>query len=182
MIGETGIWSEEEAQHHQHSEALAKFFAGYFEWDKRVYDFGCGLGFYVKRLRDAGFKAYGFEGKPLIKALAKDHTIICDLTNPFEVDGGNVICLEVGEHIPKEFEQVILNNICLACDGKLVLSWALPNQPGLGHVNCQPQDYIIAEVCRRGFVYKEELTKEVRGTIEAHCDWFQRTLLIFERV
>lgn len=184
MISESGIWGEEEAEHHQHSEALAKFFIAYFDKETRVYDFGCGLGYYVKHLNDARFLAWGVEGAILKGCLIPSKVIQHDLTQPFTFNNrqGNVICLEVGEHIPPQFEQQFLNSITAACSCKLVMSWALPLQGGLGHVNCQPQEYIIAEVCRRGFAYKEDLTLQVRETIEDNCDWFRMTLLIFERV
>ena len=94
----------------------------------------------------------------------------------------HVITLEVGEHIPKEHEQTFLDTITNSCGDKLVMSWALPGQPGIGHINCQPREYIIAEVERRGFRYLPELTEEAKQHVDDNCDWFRRTLLIFERV
>ena len=50
--------------------------------------------------------------------------------------------LEVAEHIPLENEEAYLDNCCKLCEIGCILSWALPGQGGLGHVNEQPNEYV----------------------------------------
>lgn len=160
---------------------LAKFMSEYLSKDKCVYDFGCGQGYYLSELAKLGYRCTGVEGCELNNFL-HDDIVAYDLGRPFDFgEPGHVISLEVGEHIPKASEQIFLDNIARNCSGKLIFSWALPNQPGIGHINCQPQDYIIKEVERRGFKYQKKLTEKTRLIIEDNVDWFRRTLLIFER-
>lgn len=178
---ETGIWSKEEAEkYHQSSPKLAQWFLDYLDPEKPVYDFGCGNGYYLAELEKAGFTCYGFEGTPM--EYLCNNVRVCDLTKPQTViHKGSVISLEVGEHLPKWAEQTFLDTITNACAQDLILSWALPNQPGVGHVNCQPHEYIISEVERRGFKYWENLTIHARKHVDKNCDWLERTLLVFER-
>lgn len=181
-ITSTGVWSEEEAQHHQHSNKLAQFLIGYLPKDKPVYDFGAGLGYYVNELNKAGFNAWAFDGNDSENKLT-DKFIVHDLTGEMNcVHKGSVICLEVLEHVPQQYEQQLLDNIVDGCDTHLILSWALTGQAGIGHVNCVEQSYAIAEIERRGFRFCKGVTANVRHNIEDNVSWFRNTLLIFQRI
>lgn len=172
-----GAWGAAEAQYHQSSEFLGDYFSLRFDIEKPVIDFGCGPGYYVRRLMDAGFRAYGYDGYK-----ANEWVRECDLSKPFDLGlRGTVISLEVGEHIPKEFQEVYTDTITRHCDGLLVMSWAEVGHPGIGHVNCRDQDEVIADIVGRGFLFLNNETAEVRKGIEDNVDWFRRTLLIFER-
>ena len=56
-----------------------------------------------------------------------------------------VMSLEVGEHVPARFEDVIFDNIATHAHDAVVLSWAAPGQPGLGHVNTLPEARVVAQ-------------------------------------
>lgn len=185
MIGPTGIWSEEEQFAHAFSENVAKYISEYFEKDKPVSDIGCGDGSYVKYLMDSGFEdVCGFDGISPINVKTKN-IIKVDLTKDISANlggvSGNVICLEVFEHIPKQYEEQFVENICNAFNGKLVLSVAVEGQPGLGHVNCRNNDYIINLFESKGFKFNKKRTKEIRKNVEDHVNYFRNTLMIFER-
>jgi hypothetical protein len=180
---QNGIWNQWQAdQYHQSSPKLAAWLASYLPKGTTVLDLGCGNAFYCAELSKNGFKCLGVEGYELNNFL-HDNIQIRDLTKPLVFYGGyeNVLSLEVGEHLPKEAEQTFLDNVCFACNNNLIISWALPGQPGVGHVNTQPASYIISEVQRRGFEHDEYVTHEARQNIDKNCDWFERTLLIFKR-
>ena len=183
MVLNNGAWTQETADAaHQSSPKLAAWIADFLSTDRPVIDLGCGIGYYVNYLRERGFEAFGIEGYKL-NNFVTEFVLVRDLTKPLVFKGEpHVITLEVGEHIPKEHEQTFLDTITNSCGDKLVMSWALPGQPGIGHINCQPREYIIAEVERRGFRYLPELTEEAKQHVDDNCDWFRRTLLIFERV
>jgi 2-polyprenyl-3-methyl-5-hydroxy-6-metoxy-1,4-benzoquinol methylase len=182
-ISSTGVWSDTLADNfHEYSVELGLWLVKNLNKTKHVNDLGCGNGSYLKDLKNAGYKKLqGYDGKvPSGKVF--ENILQQDLTHPFEVQTkGQVLCLEVGEHIPKEFEQVFLDNICNACDSTLILSWAIIGQTGGGHVNCQENDYVIAEAEKRGFEFKPEETKSIRETIGATCYWFKNTLMVFEK-
>jgi hypothetical protein len=177
-----GIWNQWQADcYHQSSPKLADFLSTILPKDQFVLDFGCGNAFYISELEKKGFKCAGVEGFQLNNFL-HDNIIIKDISQPVNLEIiGSVISLEVGEHLPKESEQIFLDNITKHSSGIVVLSWALPGQPGVGHINCQPQDYIIEEMERRNFIFSPFTTKDARKNIDDNTDWFRRTLLIFKK-
>lgn len=182
-IAPTGYWDKNLGnKYHQHSHELAAWIADFFETHKQVHDFGCGWGKYLKDLELRGFqKLIGYEGVVPDNKFFKN-IVVQDLAEKFDVsDKGNVICLEVAEHIPSDYSDVFLDNIANACDGKLVMSWAVVGQGGTGHVNCQNNDHAIKAVENKGFKYLPYQTESARNAIGQFCSWFRKSLLIFER-
>ncbi len=193
-ISETGFWDSENAHHHHvHSPKLAQWISQllYTVFDKvpdedakqkRVYDYGAGLGFYLKHLEDNGFtNLVGFEGDPpaqkVFSGMWKQ-----DLTQPIPeafAEKGHVIMLEVGEHVPQEFESALIDNVSRLCRGYLVLSWAVPGQAGYGHVNCKTNEDVIEMLRLKGFVYLPAFTEEARENVDDNTPWFRNTLMIF---
>jgi len=177
-----GIWNSKDADHHQVSPMLVKWIRRYLmENDCKTFcDFGCGNGYYVDQLNSYGIHGIGIEGNK--DGLVWDkNIIIADLTTRLVFEHDCSISLEVGEHLPKEFEEVFMDNICNSAKKILILSWAEIGQPGIGHVNCKSQESVIRDVESRGFKLDKEATKEARQNIDDNTDWFRRTLLIFKK-
>ena len=189
-IAETGYWNGETAHHyHVHCKELSNWICNFlneriFSYDL-IRDMGCGLGNYLKDLKDYGFyidNLVGFEADPP-KAKVFDHILKQDLTIPFEiVPKGNVISLEVGEHIPQEYMDTYLDNICNACNNYLITSWAIRGQAGFGHVNCLDNHEIIPHIEKRGFEFLVDETMAVRNINLDEAPWFKNTLLIFKKI
>lgn len=182
-ISNTGYWDDPHP-HHTCSDALCNWIANYFgDKDKVVYDFACGVGQYLRRLKDSGFtKLTGFEGRvPDVREF--DNILQQDLTKPFDVvEKGNVVFLEAAEHIPARFEYAMLANVANACDDKLVMSWALRNQGGHGHVNELNNDEAIERVIKHGLTYLPEETARARAVIlDGDWPWFKNTTLVFSK-
>lgn len=185
-ISKTGYWAGETAHiHHVHSEPLSKWIVNYFSQDKkkRIWDLGCGLGNYLKDLKDAGFQnCIGIEGDIPSKSVFQN-ILKYDITNPIRnLEKGNVICLEVLEHIPEIFMDRVLRNINHLCNDILILSWAVRGQPGFGHVNCKDNHEVIPLIEKMGFMLLEQKTDEARKVIDETTPWFKNTLLIFKRI
>lgn len=184
-ITKTGFWKNVEANHHGCCEELCQWIIKFFEneKDKPVYDFGCGIGQYSRRLSNAGFDVVGFEGSvPPLREFGNIQEQ--DLSKPFTLPKkGNCVFLEVAEHIPAQFENVLLDNISNACDNKLVMSWALRGQGGWGHVNELNNEEAISRIEAKNFIYLPEQTLSARQAIpdNTKLPWFKNTTLIFEK-
>lgn len=191
MPKDTGVWTKDEvAGQHVFSYRLAEWLAGYLPKDEPVFDLGCGLGTYSKYLRDVGFeKVIAIEGEDL-EELFETEVLVLDLTTgpkPITIKNidllpGNVVCLEVGEHVPGEFMDDLLDNIAFRCDKHLVLSWAVRGQGGFSHVNCMDNYEIIGIMQDRGFKFLWGPSREARSVIENHCAWFRNTIMVFEKI
>jgi hypothetical protein len=185
MISKTGYWEASEAPaHHIHSPELSKWICNFLNEDKNktIIDFGCGMGHY---LRDLHLNDYnnllGVEGDPPYTDYPFK-IITQDISVPFSLERiGNVICLEVGEHIPKEFQNSFIDNITKHCDNYLIMSWALHNQGGDGHFNELDNNVVIAEIEKRGFIYLEEFSVSARNCVEDFCCYFRNTIMIFKK-
>ena len=180
----TGYWGANVQDcMHAYSAPLANWMIEYLnkDKDKGIHDFGCGFGNYLKAFKDAGFtKLCGYEGEIPIRKVF-DNIIQQDLTKPFTVSPGNCICLEVLEHIPEKYTNQTLNNITNACNGKLIMSWAVRGQAGNGHVNCLNNKEVIDLIIARGFKYFEQDSLSARSVIDNITPWFQNTIMIFEK-
>jgi len=180
---DTGVWSREEAEtQHKFSETLAKIISKNFSG--KIFDVGCGNGAYVDFLnKNEEITCKGVDGTDF-----KNGNIVHDLTIPFPKKvnesgiKGTVMCLEVAEHIPKEFETVFLDNIDVLCEDYLILSWATIGQGGFGHVNEQDRDYVLRTMNSRGYKLLNDATNSIREAMKGDpCWWFQNSLYIFER-
>lgn len=185
MIDVTGYWTKEFAKdNHIHSPNLSKYISKLLENEKEmmIYDLGCGMGDYLYDLYNVGFKnLLGVEYDPLEKH-QNIHIVRHNLTKPILFEKkGNVISLEVGEHIPNEFQDIFIKNITENCANYLITSWAIRGQGGHGHVNCLNNDEVIPLIVNEGFEFLEKETKEARNSIEDFCIYFKDTILIFKK-
>jgi len=182
-----GAWTQETADaNHQHSPKLAQWLINYLPKNTPVLDLGCGLGFYVHHLNEAGFVALGIDGVVLDTPFESANIFKYDLTQALIHEKGagcfTVISLEVGEHLPPEAQENFMKTLTINCQKHLILSWAEIGQPGVGHVNCRSQQDVIADVESRGFTLNKAATADARQHIDDNCYWFRRTLLVFECV
>lgn len=187
MPSKTGYWSQEEANtQHVFSYRLCDWISKYLSKSEPVIDLGAGLGTYAGLLSRLGFQTVkAVEGTELsnIDCDSNDF-VVADLTEPLELYlQGNVLCLEVCEHVAQEYESKLLENIVkhVAPGGKLILSWAVPGQGGHGHVNCRDNLYVISQMEGRGFEFLVNDSVFARSVIEDHCSWFRNTIMIFQK-
>ena len=182
---ETGIWDISIAKkRHKTDYVLAAAIYTYYEVPERMIDLGCGLGHYCKIFNDYGWEVIdGYEGTEGIGPYKVWPWIYrIDLSVPVEfIPYDFVLCLEVGEHIPQKHEQVFMDNISKATGKDLVMSWAVPGQGSAsGHVNNQPNEYVIKQMWDRGLKYQGKVTKHLRYYTTLR--WFRNTLMAFKRI
>jgi len=184
-INKRGFWENNDASGHVFDSDLCNALIEYLKSEniKTLYDFGCGMGDYAKRINDSGINCRAYDGNPNTKKLTNGFAEVLDLSNPVELNDKTdcVLCLEVGEHIPKEFESILINNIVKHTTNKLILSWAIIGQGGDGHVNCRENEYIIKIIESNGFVYIKEDSDILRNSV-VEADWFKNTIMVFNKI
>jgi SAM-dependent methyltransferase len=186
MISNTGFWNIEGQrfeQEHAYDPLLSNALVSLAK-NLRInksYDFGCGPGKYVENFRNNGIEAFGYDGNPVTSKIP--WCSVQDLTSEFQLEPLDfVLCLEVCEHVPKEFEDALLKNVDkhVKSNGTLVLSWAVVGQPGFGHVNCQNNDYVISKFQSMGYTYNETESQTLRNNV-SNAYWFRNTILVFTK-
>jgi hypothetical protein len=169
-------------QWHRSSAKLSGWLATHLDRSKPTYDFGCGLGTYLLALKMVGFtRLRGFEGEvPATRHFQEIEQH--DLTVPLRVEPpGNVICLEVAEHVPPEHAETLIETLSSACSGLLVLSWAVRGQGGTGHLNELDAHEVLPRFESRGFILDAQASKEAREVDHGDLWWFGKSLYCLRR-
>lgn len=201
-INEKGIWENETAEGHVHDEGLAKGIVKFLETAERsfivmdVLDIGCGTGYYVSYINEHlkfpnnGYAiCHGIDGNPHTYEISNNNwnLSIEDITKP--IDRAHrydwVISLEVGEHIPVEFESEYIRNLDTHNKYGIILSWAVRGQGGDGHVNCLDNGEVIEKIEPLGYVLDAEATMTLRQACAKYPKdgyWFRNTIMVFRRL
>lgn len=147
----------------------------------RVADFGAGLGHYTKALRGAGIKVDSFDGAEGIEQASSGVVQFKDLAiSNAQIDKYDfLISIEVGEHIPKQYENNFLNNILKTNASYILLSWAIPGQNGFHHVNNRPNSYIKSVMSEHG--YKNDMIFETYLREVVQLKYLKNTLMFFTK-
>jgi cyclopropane fatty-acyl-phospholipid synthase-like methyltransferase len=179
-----GFWENETSIGHVHDVKLCNSIVKFLKENdiKSIVDFGCGMGDYAKQFIINNIECEAYDGNPNTETLTNGLGRVIDLSKEFDLKKrfDCVLSLEVGEHIPKEYEQVFINNIVKHTTNLLILSWAIIGQGGDGHVNCQNNDYIISEMDKRGFYYDINSSKNLRSSV-GNALWFINTIMVFRK-
>lgn len=182
-IKENGIWEGlEVAKNHHYDSGLAISLTEFFKSEniKSVADFGCGMGTYVKTFKENNINATGFDGNPNTPQLTNNICSVLDLSLSIQFNEAFdwVMSLEVGEHLPPQFEDIYMNNLHNNKYG-IVLSWALKGQGGDGHVNEQNNEYIKTKMCNLGYVNDIDCENKIRNA--STIWWFKNTVMVFRK-
>lgn len=159
------------------AEAMVQFLKK--EDAESVVDFGCGDGDYVNFFIKNNLKAVGYDGNPVTESVSGGTCYVRDLSRPLELERKFdwVISLETGEHLPKQYETIFIDNLTRHVQDGLILSWAIPGQGGAGHFNEQPNNYIKSIFEDRGWFNDVEAENQLRE--RAGVVWFKNTIMVF---
>lgn len=146
-----------------------------------VIDLGAGAGRYVIALRDLGYQITGLDGCKEIAAITAGLISCRSLAVPCQDLYGRydwAIFTEVGEHVPKEFEPVLVDNVTSIATSGLLVTWARPGQRGYGHVNCRSKEYVTQLFHLRGWKLNEEKTERAASVCSARM---KHKIMVFTR-
>jgi 2-polyprenyl-3-methyl-5-hydroxy-6-metoxy-1,4-benzoquinol methylase len=183
MIHEKGYWLEKNSHEHKYDLPLNQ------ELNKilkelnynTIVDFGCGPGNYSKSFIKEGFICDCFDGNPFTPEESDGLCSVLDLSEPFDLGKQYdcVLSLEVGEHIPNQYEEIYISNLIKHSKNLIILSWATIGQGGHGHVNEHPNEYIENIFLNHNFKRNNELENRLRNV--AQWWWFKNTTMVFEK-
>ena len=181
---ERGFWSGLDAgRGHRTDFKLIEELVRFFKQENAttLVDFGCGMGKYVHLLNKHGFDCEGYDGNPNTPELTHQLCKVLDLSKTFDFGKKYdwVMSLEVGEHIPKPFEKIFVENLIRHCDKGIVLSWAKKGQRGRGHFNNQNNDYVKRMMDSYGFDNDEDAENLMREASSLY--WFKDTIMVFRK-
>lgn len=184
-IDKRGAWQGLDCdKFHVHDSALCSAIFNFLDKKKcsSLADVGCGEGKYVKYFMSKGLNAEGFDGNLKTKEISKGLCSTFDFSKPAKKFKKYdwVLSLEVGEHIPREYESVFMQNLNQLNTKGMILSWAVEGQSGKGHYNCRNNSYIIEKFVSMGYKYCEKDSMHLRQSSKAK--WFKNTIMVFEKL
>lgn len=153
--------------------------------DKTVGDFGGGLGHYTKKFRTDGLvkSVECIDGAFNVYDVTGGLCSYADLTEPLNYlpvyDW--ILSLEVGEHIPQPHELSFVSNLYRHSAEGVVISWAVPGQYGLSHVNEKTNEDVIAMFESATFYLDSYMTETLRNSVGPKCPWFKGSLMVFRK-
>jgi len=169
-----GIYSEsfqqrKNAEHkskpiHRGTKGLIRAILAIIPKHESIIDLGAGSGRHVRLLTSEGYHCMGIDGTPNVCQITEGWVEQRDLLYPLR-DVGTWdwgLFYDVGEHVPREHEEKLIDNICSVPRKGLIISWGFPHERGRGHVNCRTQVHVACEFARRGFWADDELTQRAR--------------------
>jgi len=162
-------------------DALANLLTVFFK-NSTVADFGAGIGWYTRYLRKKDIQCIGYDGIRKVAQITDGEVKYLDLTKPaaLEIIFDWILCLEVGEHIPKQYEKTFIQNLHQFNKKGIVLSWALPRQDGTGHINCKINDDVRTIFLDLGYKCDWQWEKRMRETVKKAW-WLNNTIMVFRR-
>ena len=135
-ISKHGIWN---SHHNGTDPSVGQALLDFFQQEnaQHLADFGCGRGQYAMRFNDSGIKTQCFDGTELTPNYTNGRCQVLDLAQHIEFPEPFdwILSLEVGEHIPAEYEDEFFGNLHRNNKHGIVLSYAIEGQDGTGHVN-----------------------------------------------
>lgn len=187
-IGKNGAWQNNSLEGHTHSngqpffdksmaEAMLRFI--YKNNICSLYDFGCGGGFYTQYFRDHNLLCYGYDGNPYTTNITNGFCEVLDLSVSVDLSPLDlVLSLEVGEHLPPQFESIFIQNLHKHNTKALIVSWAIEGQGGWGHFNERNNSYIKQKFLDLGYYNDIDEEKLIRDA--SALPWFKNTIMVFK--
>ena len=183
MINERGFWEDDGVHNHKYdlplNEALIKYLRK--QGVVSILDLGCGPGEYASKFIKENFYCECYDGNPNTPQISKNLCKVLDVSSP--IDLGNqydcVLSLEVGEHIPEQYESVFIDNIVRHSRNLIIISWATIWLGGYGHFNERANDYIENLFSRKRFYRDKEAETFLRNSPQWW--WFKNTIMVFKK-
>lgn len=148
-----------------------------------VNDFGAGVGQYkaeiMQQLPTMEWNSY--DGAGNVYEYTNGFVNYFDLTLPLELPKADwVVSLEVGEHVPNEYEGMLIRNLHHHnCKG-IILSWAVLGQHGHSHINNHSNDYILSVFHELGYIEDLEMKAKLSNP-RNNYKWFEKSIMVFRR-
>jgi SAM-dependent methyltransferase len=157
-----------------------------------VCDLGCGNAYILADFARRSIRVQGVDASDSVLRFAdpliRPHIVIRDLCQPQDLGRFDlVICTEVGEHVPKRSAHALVGNVARHAKKHVFFTAAQPGQWGVGHINCQPQDYWISLFAARGLVHDPDasgaVTREAMASpsVMESLPWLVPNIMMFTR-
>lgn len=156
---------------------------------RTILDLGCANAYSLEWWQKKGVKVSGIEpaaaAYKYMPKTVKNKVKPKDLRQQLSLGQFDVVNFtEVAEHIDRQYELIMLNNVIKAVKNYLIISWS--NDAGSKeHVNPRPKSYVKKKIIKLGLYFEPELTLTLRRKLSqkefnAWQHW-SKNILVFSR-
>lgn len=162
------------------TEAISNFLA-----NKSVMSLGEGPAYYQSEILALGEVANftSYDGSPFyeVGGGGGGKVSYLDLSVPqYGLPGADwVLCIEVGQHVPRRWERVVVDNLVRHAREGVIVSWSSHGQGGYSQPNPRSQGYIIELFDEHDFRQNSEESKVLKDSPKA--GWLKRNIMVFRR-
>ncbi len=145
-------------------------------------NFNVDKGFYHYELFQKLQKIESFDGGPLIETQSNGRVKYLDLTLPiYHLPFYDwILCLEVIEHIPPDYEDIVIENLVRHAKYGVVLSWDRERKEGYNHVNGREQKYIDEKMGAHCFYNNRTMSNFLKNSTTSLV-WLKLNINVFIR-
>ena len=141
----------------------------------RVADVGAGVGGYgmfMGLLNPKSPPVVSLDGAENIEAWSGGRVGFFDVSTAADVQGFQpvdwVLSVEMAEHVPRSLEAAVVANLHWLNTKGIVLTWALPGQPGSGHINGRSNRYVHSLLHQLGYTRDASEEARLRRTVNRY--------------
>ena len=154
---------------------LARGLSNLFGATSRVADVGAGVGGYgmfMRLLNPSSPPVASLDGAENIEAWSGGRVGFFDVSTAADVQGVEpvewVMSIEMAEHVPRSLEAAVVANLHWLNTKGIVLTWALPGQPGSGHINGRSNRYVHSLLHQLGYSRDALEEEKLRLTVNRY--------------
>ena len=154
---------------------LARGLSNLFGATSRVADVGAGVGGYgmfMRLLNPRSPPVASLDGAENIETWSGDRVGFFDVSTAADVQGVEpvewVMSIEMAEHVPRSLEAAVVANLHWLNTKGIVLTWALPGQPGSGHINGRSNRYVHSLLHQLGYSRDALEEEKLRLTVNRY--------------
>ena len=150
---------------------------------RKVADWGCNCGVWLKTFKDCGCKIQGFDVLPWDETshLERSEFRQADFEKGVPIHKCDLaLCLENAEHVAEEWANDLIDALCESAP-IVMFSAATPGQGGDHHVNEQPHSYWHRKFFERGYGLFDWIRWAVMDD-PAVYKWYRDNLFIYSRL
>lgn len=134
--------------------------------EESILDIGSSVGWLVYLLRNERFEIDGVDGSENVEQASGGLVQRLDLVSgdcgPWigRYDWG--LFYEVGEHVPAQYEDILVRNVASIPKKGLIVSWNAYNTKREDHVNLRSEEYVVSLFSKHGMIRDDAATIKYR--------------------
>jgi hypothetical protein len=149
--------------------------------EESILDMGACGGSLLRLLRKVGYDAIGIDGTEGSRETTKGLVEQCDLTgdcSDYYRCATWGLFLNVGEHVPRELEDKLIDNVCMIPTTGLIVAWADPWTPDRRTLNRRCDYYVANRFGARNWTVDQDETEKARALVGEYSRLDKRLLIL----